>query len=162
MESSARGSFDWSRVSREALLARVRLAALVIAGSSIIPPEARGQQVEYDSLPQLEAAVFNRLKSAVAANDRKAAAEAFIYPFRVNRTRASHFMIGSRAELLRRYDAVLPQAVRRAILAQHPDSLFYSWRGSMVGNGEVWIDGVCDAGARNCRFGVTAINLPHK
>jgi hypothetical protein len=136
--------------------------ALGLALLLTLSQRSPAQAAEHDSLPELEAAVFTRLQRAVAANDRTAAAEAFVYPFRVNRTRTSYVLIRSRAELLRRYDTVLPLPVRRAILVQHPDSLFYSWRGSMVGRGEVWIDGVCDETDRNCRYGVVAINLPDK
>jgi hypothetical protein len=125
-----------------------------------LPRWAFGQVAENDSLRQAEAAVFRRLKQAIVVNDRRAVAASFVYPFRVNRTRTSHFVVQTRAELLRRYDAILTSKVRQAILAQNPDSLGYSWRGSMAGNGVVWIDGVCeDRRAQKCRFGVTAINL---
>jgi hypothetical protein len=125
-----------------------------------LPRDAFGQGAENDSLRRAEAAVFRRLKQAVAANDRAAVAASFVYPFRVNRTRTSHVFVQTRGELLRRYDAILTPKVRQAILTQNPDSLFYSWRGSMAGNGMVWIDGVCDdRRMQKCRFGVTAINL---
>jgi len=125
---------------------------------TILPRGAFGQRAANDSLA--EAAVFRRLKQAVAANNRTAVAASFVYPFRVNRTQASHLWVQTRAELLRRYDAIFTPKVRQAILAQNPDSLFYSWRGSMAGNGVVWIDGVCDdSRMQKCRFGVTGINL---
>ena len=125
---------------------------------AVVPRFAFGQAADKDSLA--EAAVFHELKQAVAANDRSAVSAQFVYPFRVNRTPTRHFFVETRAELLRRYDAILTPKVRRAILEQSSDSLFYSWRGLMVGNGAVWIDGVCDdSQEQKCRFGVTAINL---
>jgi hypothetical protein len=127
-----------------------------------LPQRVSAQAAGRDSLPQIEAAVFKHLQSAVAANDRKAVVAAFVYPFRVNWTRSSSTVVRSPAQLLRRYDEILSPPVRRAILAQHPDSLFYSWRGSMVGRGEVWIDGVCDDRLERCRYGVTAINAPER
>ena len=131
---------------------------LVLGVFALLPCLAFGQAADNDSLA--ESAVFRQLKHAVTANDRGAVASLFVYPFRVNRTRTSHLFVKTRAELLRRYDAILTPKVRQAILAQNPDSLFHSWRGSMAGNGAVWIDGVCDdRRAQKCRFGVTAINL---
>jgi hypothetical protein len=139
------------------ILPRARFV-LVLGVFALLPLLAFGQAADNDSLA--EAAVFRQLKQAVTANDRRAVAGLFLYPFRVNRTRTSHLYVKSRAELLRRYDAILTPKVRQAILAQNPDSLFYSWRGSMAGNGVIWIDGVCDdRPAHKCRFGVTAINL---
>jgi hypothetical protein len=132
---------------------------LVIGVFALLPRWAFGQGVESDSVA--EAAIFRRLKQAIADNDRDVVAASFVYPFRVNRSRTSYVSVQTRAELLRRYDAIVTPKVRQAILAQNPDSLFYSWRGSMAGNGVVWIDGVCeDRRAQKCRFGVTAINLP--
>jgi hypothetical protein len=131
---------------------------LALGAFALLPCLAFGQAAVNDSLA--EVAVFRQLKQGVAANERSAVAALFVYPFRVNRTPTSHLLVKSRAELLRRYDAILTPKVRRAILAQNPDSLFYSWRGSMAGNGAVWIDGVCDdPRAQKCQFGVTAINL---
>jgi hypothetical protein len=133
---------------------------LVLGVFALLPRWAFGQGAENDSLRRAEAVVFRRLKEAIAANDRGAVAASFVYPFRVNRARTSHFFVQTRAEFLRRYDAILTPKVRQVILAQNPDSLFYSWRGSMAGNGVVWIDGVCEGRrAKRCRFGVTAINL---
>lgn len=136
-------------------LTRLVLALGVFA---LWPSFAFGQAVDNDSLA--EAAVFHQLKQAVAANDRRAVAALFLYPFPVNRTPTRHLYVKTRAELLRRYDAILTPKVRHAILAQNADSLFHNWRGSMVGNGEVWIASECeDRRAQRCRFGVTAINL---
>jgi hypothetical protein len=141
------------------LLARL---ALVLGLSALLPRFALGQSADQDSVT--EATVFRQLKEAVSANDRRAVASLFVYPLRVNRTPTRHFFVETRAELLRRYDAILTPNVRRAIMIQSPDSLSYSWRGLMVGRGTVWIDGLCeDARAQKCRFGVVAVNLsqPH-
>jgi hypothetical protein len=134
------------------------LLVLVLSLSAFLPSLAFGQAADSDSVA--DAAVFLKLKRAVAANDRPAVASLFVYPFRVNRTPRRHSWVETRAALLRRYDAILTSGVRRAILAQSADSLFYSWRGLMVGNGTVWIDGRCeDAQLQKCSFGIVAINL---
>ena len=135
---------------------------LVLGVTALLPRVGLAQVPDKDSVT--EVAVFNRLKAAVAANDRRGVAAQFVYPVRVNRSARRYFFVETRAELLRRYDAILTPYVRRAILTLNSDSLFHSWRGSMVGNGAVWIDGICeDDRAQKCRFGVVAINLspPH-
>jgi len=121
----------------------------------------RAQDPGSDSLARREATVFRALQHAVAANDREAVAATFVYPFRVNRSPKSFFTVRSRAQLIKSFADVLPDTIRRAILRQNPDSLFHNWQGTMVGNGEVWISGVCeDRAAVRCRYGVTAVNLP--
>jgi hypothetical protein len=122
---------------------------------------AAAQDGSTDSLARRETAVFRRLQRAVSLHDTAAIASLMVYPVRVNRSQRSHFLINSRADLRSRFGEVFPDTVRRVILQQNPDSLFISWRGSMVGNGVVWIAGICsDDRAMKCRYGIMAINLP--
>jgi hypothetical protein len=139
---------------------RLLLLAFAFACVDAAPYLASVQGVGNDSVRIAEADAFRQLKNAVKADDRHAVALAFVYPLRVNRTAKESFSIRAPAELLGRYDEILTPHVRQAILAQQSDSLFYSWRGAMVGNGEVWISGICEPrDTTKCRVGVTSINL---
>jgi hypothetical protein len=77
------------------------LARLVLALGAIAlwPRSAFGQTVDNDSLA--EAGVFHQLKAAIVANDRRAVAALFVYPFRVNRTATHHFWIVRCARIVR-------------------------------------------------------------
>ena len=133
-----------------------RLLVLLTAANVRV---ASAQAADTNSLH--EAAVFRQLQDAVRSSDTAAITRLFVYPSRVNRSQTSRFWVTSPAVLRRRLNEVLPDTIRRAILQQNPDSLFHNWRGSMVGNGEVWITNVCsDETGKNCRYGIAAINLP--
>jgi hypothetical protein len=141
----------------------VRLFALAVTllNLTVLNGRASAQDAQTDSVARDEAHVFRSLQRAIAANDRSSAAALFVYPFRVNRSASSHFAVRTKAELLKSFDKILPDTVRRAIIKQNPDSLFHNWQGSMVGNGAIWIAGVCrDQAATRCKYGVTVVNLP--
>ena len=122
---------------------------------------AAAQDDRADSLARCEAAVFRRLQHAVRSHDTTTIANLLVYPVRVNLSQASHFVVSSRADFRKHFRDVLPDPVLRSILQQNPDSLFYSWRGAMVGDGEVWIASICsDQRATKCSCGITAINVP--
>jgi len=126
----------------------------------VVSGRVSAQDAGADSPARAEASVFRSLQHAIASNDRSSAAALFVYPFRVNRSARSHSTVRTKAELLKSFDTILPDPVRRAIIQQNPDSLFHNWQGSMVGNGEIWIAGVCrDRAATQCRYGVTTVNL---
>ena len=54
---------------------------------------------------------------------------------------------GSEQELLDAYDSVFTEAIVEAVSNQDYGSLFVNSEGVMIGNGEVWITGICDDNA---------------
>ena len=142
---------------------RCWLLAMVLALGMGAPLTAQDDSTHLRPLMQRERQVFERLKFAIAKGDSAAVAGLVVYPLRVNRTIQTRSDVGSKSLLLRRYGTIFTDSVRRAILAQNPDSLFFSWRGTMVGNGEVWIQTVCEShDESSCQEGIVVINLPER
>lgn len=54
---------------------------------------------------------------------------------------------GSEQELLDAYDSVFTEAIIEAVSAQDYGTLFVNSEGVMIGNGEVWITGICEDSA---------------
>ena len=82
-------------------------------------------------------AYFLALQIAVSRHDREwlAAQE----DVRVNRANGASHTYGS-DETREAYEWIITPSVERAILAQNADQLGRSWRGVMVGDGEVWLE----------------------
>jgi len=82
-------------------------------------------------------AYFLALQTAVSRHDREwLAAQDDV---RVNRANGASHTYGS-DETREAYDWIITPSVERAILAQEADQLGRSWRGVMVGDGEVWLE----------------------
>jgi len=68
------------------------------------------------------------------------------YPITV-RTDGSEETYSSEDELLAAYDDVFTDAIREAVANQDYGDLFVNSEGVMIGNGQVWITGICDDSA---------------
>lgn len=114
------------------------LAALLLAASCA---KASAQERKYgvagaDDDRAVEA-FLSELKEAVAKNDRAKVASMVSFPLRLNNDRRKTF-VRSRADLLRRYDAVFNRKVKDALARQTAAGLFTNSQGIMVGDGEIW------------------------
>ena len=89
---------------------------------------------------QLAAALFvEKFQSALAADNRLWIVNNVDYPLRVT-TGCEDLLVDSSEALLLMFDSVFTPEIREVVGQQTLDSLFLSWRGIMVGNGEVWMD----------------------
>lgn len=68
------------------------------------------------------------------------------YPITV-RIDGSEETYSSEDELLAAYDDVFTDAIREAVANQDYGDLFVNSEGVMIGNGQVWITGICDDSA---------------
>ncbi|WP_295805594.1 hypothetical protein [uncultured Nitratireductor sp.] len=87
-------------------------------------------------------AFFEKLKKAVADNDRKTVASLVEYPFKA-RINDKSVTIGDAAHFTADYDKVFTDTVKKAVNNQTYPKLFANWQGVMVGDGEVWFNGIC-------------------
>lgn len=134
---------------------------VVLALSLGVASPAAAQRFMYTGMPDADVVAFlGKLQQAVGAGDRAAVAGMVLYPLRVNRDSARHTLVASRAELLRRYDAVFTPAIRRAIVTETAATLTGGLDGAGIKAGLVWISGVCDSRQLpRCRLGVASVNL---
>lgn len=112
-----------------------------------------------DGVTELELAnALRRLQQAVAANDAIAVAALVSFPLQVNLgSRGSRWM---RARFLSSYVRLFDHHLRGIVAAQTPQTLSRSSRGAMVGDGEIWLAGVClDNPCRERAIQVVAMNI---
>jgi len=93
--------------------------------------------------PRYEA-VFTALQKGVAAHDAKAVAALPLYPVSVN-VGGKKRKVADAATFEREYDRIITADIAKTITEQKFDDVFVNWQGVMLGNGQVWINGICPA-----------------
>lgn len=155
----------WNRmaISRRRLLANLLatllatlLASAVAAGPSL--PRGAEDEPGPDGLTEQQLnAALTALQEAVKRGDAEAVAGWVSFPLQVNRNGRSERM--GRARFLARYAEVFNGKVRRALAEQEAQALFRNARGAMVGDGELWLAGVCeDRACRSTTVQVVAVD----
>jgi hypothetical protein len=101
---------------------------------------------------------LDTLKTRLAATDRAAVCELASYPLRV-RSNQSEQKIADKAACRAAYDEIFNARVAGAVKTQVFDELFTNWQGVMIGNGEIWLSGVCvDSACSRKTIRLIAIN----
>lgn len=101
-------------------------------------------------------AFFNCLKIASKRDDKDTLSQLIRYPLRIN----GRITVRTPGEFKRAYPTIFNSKVKRAIEAQQFEDLFVSYRGLMVGSGEVWISGIVtqNAGKTSTTIKIITIN----
>jgi len=86
-------------------------------------------------------AFFSEFQTAFRDNDRKKVAGLIEYPL-LTSLRGKRVSIRGAAELLSHYDEIFDGGVRCAVLGANAKSVWGNWQGFMIGNGEIWFDGI--------------------
>jgi hypothetical protein len=96
-------------------------------------------------------------QSAVANGDRTAVAALVAYPFTAH-VGGGKVAIADADAFVARYDDIVTPAIAEAIARQKYADLFVNAKGVMFGNGEAWINGICnDAACSDSDVRVVAI-----
>jgi len=108
---------------------------------------------------------LNDLQNAIRTNRREQVLRLIAYPLRVNvyaghrntsRTRYYRTPVAVRLA----YAQIFNSRVRAAILNQRYETLFAPSSGIMIGNGEVWFNGIClDRHCASFRVRIVSINI---
>jgi hypothetical protein len=133
---------------------------LVVLAGIVATQSGIAAQTRWDGMTEEEVAAFlGDLQAAVRADKPAAVADLIVFPLRVNKPALKGF-VRTRGEFLRSYASIFTPEVRTAILKQTPSELFRNWQGFMIGNGEIWFNGVCrDASCSTHRIGVITANV---
>ena len=86
--------------------------------------------------------VFNALQQAVAANDAAAVATLVDYPITVAIDGKSR-SIATAEEFVRAYGSIVTPAIAKVVADQRYSDLMVNAKGAMLGDGQVWINGIC-------------------
>ena len=99
------------------------------------------------------------LQAAVRADKADTVARFIAFPLPVNEGPTLSREIRE-AQFRREYTKVFTPDVKAAILAQDLSVLHQSWRGTMFGDGNVWVSGLCkDKSCSHSVLKVTAVNI---
>jgi hypothetical protein len=85
---------------------------------------------------------FTDLKKAVSADDKKAVAAMVDYPITVS-IGGKGVKIKSGKDFVSHYDHIFSNKIATAVEKQTYAALFANDQGIMIGDGEIWIDGIC-------------------
>ncbi|WP_309086622.1 hypothetical protein [Chelativorans sp.] len=129
-------------------LNRTLLAAMLIGMAGVATAGAQSTAEVNETLDDLFGehapyqAFFDKLKKAVAENDKQSVASMVDYPFKA-RINGKAVTIRDAAHFTADYDRVFTAKVKEAVSKQTYANLFANWQGVMVGDGEVWFSGIC-------------------
>lgn len=85
---------------------------------------------------------FTKLKKAVADGDKQTVASMVDHPFKA-RISGKAVTIRDAAHFAADYDKVFTAKVKEAVAKQTYPNLFANWQGVMIGDGELWFNGIC-------------------
>jgi Protein of unknown function (DUF4087) len=91
-------------------------------------------------------AVINSFQTAVKAHDTASVAAAVRYPISV-KINGKATTIKSASQFVQNYDAIMTKEITDAVANQKLSDLFVNWKGIMFGDGQIWINGVCNDNA---------------
>lgn len=101
---------------------------------------------------------FAKLKKAVADGDKETVASMIDYPFQA-RLKGKAVKIRDQKHFVADYDQVVTAKVKDAVAKQTYPTLFANWQGVMIGDGEVWFNGICsDDSCKQQTVRIIAIN----
>jgi hypothetical protein len=87
-------------------------------------------------------AVFDDLRAAIAANDKLRVANLIDYPIAVS-IDGNKTVFKNSGEFVKGYDQFMTPDILGAIRSTSYASVMVSYEGMMLGNGQVWISGIC-------------------
>lgn len=92
--------------------------------------------------PEIFDEAFAVIQAAIAEDDVASLAEyiPFGTPLNVN---GEEVVLADEAELAARYDELITPEIKDVVAAQTFETLFVNADGVMLGNGEVWLNGIC-------------------
>lgn len=83
------------------------------------------------------------LQQAIHKHDADAVAALVSYPITINPYTPSALTIRTPKTFIAHYDQIITPDVAEVVEKQQYEDLFVNYKGAMLGNGEVWIAGIC-------------------
>ncbi|MDB5540887.1 MAG: hypothetical protein JWQ89_2614 [Devosia sp.] len=87
-------------------------------------------------------AAFDAIQQAVVDEHREAFAAWVAYPINVTAD-GEAMVIADEEQFVEHYDGVMTDEIRDAITGQQWQDLFVNYKGIMLGDGQVWLNGIC-------------------
>jgi len=128
----------------------IRLALAIIAALAVATVPAVAQTADEvnasidtllgDHTPYEEA--FAAIQAAVADDDAETVAAWVAYPFSATINGEDYALEGPEG-FVEHYDGIVTEEVKVAVVEQKYEELFVNAEGIMVGNGQMWLSGIC-------------------
>ncbi|MFT3669651.1 MAG: hypothetical protein QM795_13985 [Pseudoxanthomonas sp.] len=82
------------------------------------------------------------LQVAVKNNDKAGVAALVDFPLEVT-VAGKKTRVRNASEFAANYDGIMADEIKKAITEQRYEELTVNWQGVMIGNGQVWLNGIC-------------------
>lgn len=120
-----------------------RLAFIISLLTPLLGANVHAEETGPDGLTgQALVSFVQSLQLAVKSDSPKQVAALVSFPLRVNGEAGKHRKL-SAAQFEKEYAQVFTPAVKAAVLKQDPKTLFRNSSGAMIGDGQVWLAGIC-------------------
>lgn len=135
---------------------RIFLLALFLCTSLL----ARAEEVGADGLTSSELSQFlQKLQAAVASDNVSQVQTLVSFPLRVNNNGKSRKV--NAAQFASSYASIFTPKIKSVLAAQKASALFRNSEGAMVGDGEIWMSGICkDKACKQSQVMVITVNVP--
>jgi len=110
-----------------------------------------------EQITEGDKAFFQQIRTAVQTADTSAFAGLLLYPMQI-KTAKGELVLKSANDAVKKYEMIATKRVKSAVEQQEPGEMMKSWRGVMIGQGEIWFDRVKPEGTSEFRYRITAIN----
>jgi hypothetical protein len=126
----------------------VLFAAIILSAVLPVAALAQSEQAVNTSIDNVlgDHALYQKtieaLQQGVKDHDAKAVAALVSYPITV-KVKGTEKTIETADEFVANYDAIVTPEIADAVTKQKYADLFVNYQGVMLGNGEVWVNGVC-------------------
>lgn len=133
--------------------------SLVMTSGLVAQPRSPAPQVAPPLTIAAARDVLVKLQAAIDAHETRTVATLVRFPLIVTKGPRGSTTVPSVRVFMQMHATVFTQRVRKAILAQNPDSLVVRDGAALIGNGIVLIGMRCESSApSSCAAGVTAVN----
>lgn len=141
-----------------------RMFCPALLAFALIGPQTGGAQTVAETDASLDMlygehaayrAFFDKLKAAVAADDRTTVAGMVSYPLET-RIGGKRVKLRDPAHFIASYGQIMTARVKQALAKQDYADLFANAEGLMIGDGEIWFSGI--GGGTPATVRITAVN----
>ena len=108
-------------------------------------------------LEKADVEFFLKIKGLILTPNQAEVADLISYPIHV-KIEGNIFSFEDKRSLLEKFDSVFSSEVQEAIQLQDAKRLFKSWRGVMVGSGQLWFDQIQESDGSNFVYRIIGIN----
>ena len=129
---------------------------LYLQAVCIVPNESRYSIALEGTTMQIEHFVKN-VKTAILQQNKSWLAGHIFYPIQV-KIKEQNITINTQKQFVENFDVIFYKEFRKKVSTFYTHNLFCNWRGVMLGNGDIWINGFKYSNNEEYRYCISGIN----